>query len=260
MNKERWNSQNNGASCRPVAACRRTASLWCLSVAVLFGAAPALADAVTQLGQLPITADSVVAGTFTGLASNPRITESAAGEWEPTSTITLTAPATFEFDTTVACVATIVSGDLTLLSNTATPTATTIQFTVNTASSAGNQTTIEFAPVWLRSTVQNCGAAAVGDRADITVTCSGGDNLNVATSVIDVSVTNGAAHHLAFTTQPANTPAGAPLTPAVTIQDQCNNTVTGDDRTITLSIVGGPPPPLLGTDNLLTVRICALTR
>jgi hypothetical protein len=54
-------------------------------------------------------------------------------------------------------------------------------------------------------------------------------------------ITAGAAHHLAFTTHPADpTAAGAGLLPAVTIQDAYDNTVTGDDRTITLSFAANP--------------------
>ncbi len=55
------------------------------------------------------------------------------------------------------------------------------------------------------------------------------------------NITGGAAHHLGFTTHPANpTAAGANLLPAVTIQDEYDNTVTGDDRTITLTFAVNP--------------------
>ncbi|MBK8269728.1 MAG: hypothetical protein IPK83_16110 [Planctomycetes bacterium] len=57
----------------------------------------------------------------------------------------------------------------------------------------------------------------------------------------DVNViTAGAAHHLGFSTQPANTPAASDLLPVVEIQDFGNNVVAGDDRLISLQIQNNP--------------------
>ena len=50
------------------------------------------------------------------------------------------------------------------------------------------------------------------------------------------NITRGTAYKLAFTTQPVNTTAGQNLVPVVTIQDAGGNTVTDDNRTITLAI------------------------
>jgi hypothetical protein len=75
----------------------------------------------------------------------------------------------------------------------------------------------------------------------------------VDSSAFNIAV--GPAHHLTFTTQPVDTVAGNPLVPVVTIRDQAENTVTGDDRTITLAIQTNPSgAPLLGTVSLPTTN------
>lgn len=66
------------------------------------------------------------------------------------------------------------------------------------------------------------------------------------------SITATAAHHLAFSAEPVNSLAGESLLPAVTIQDTYNNTVTGDERTITLVLMNGGGATLNGTTSLLT--------
>lgn len=69
------------------------------------------------------------------------------------------------------------------------------------------------------------------------------------------NIIGGAAHHLAFTTQPTSpTTAGANLLPVVTIQDQYDNTVAGDDRNITLTLLANPGGAVLnGTASVATV-------
>ncbi len=64
------------------------------------------------------------------------------------------------------------------------------------------------------------------------------------------NITSGGAHHLAFTTQPVTSAAGVTLTPAVAIQDEFNNTVTTDTRTITLTLLNRRGATLLGTVSL----------
>ena len=56
------------------------------------------------------------------------------------------------------------------------------------------------------------------------------------------SVTAGAAHHLAFLTQPRNTAVGAAMTPAmrVGVQDRFNNPVSAATNTITLAMGANP--------------------
>jgi len=62
-----------------------------------------------------------------------------------------------------------------------------------------------------------------------------------------------AAHHLAFSVDPANSPAGEWLLPTVLIQDVYGNTVTGDNRTVTLTLMNAGGATLNGTKSLLTV-------
>jgi hypothetical protein len=58
-----------------------------------------------------------------------------------------------------------------------------------------------------------------------------------ATGSGSVTWTPGAAHHLSFSTQPANLALGDPLTPVIVILDSFGNTVSNDARTITLALV-----------------------
>ncbi len=62
------------------------------------------------------------------------------------------------------------------------------------------------------------------------------------------------ADHLVFSTDPVNTTAGVALVPEVTIQDQFNNTVEDDDRTITLTLLNGGGATLLGDVDIATVN------
>src|SRR5262249_20302162 len=78
-----------------------------------------------------------------------------------------------------------------------------------------------------------------------TVTLTATSGTGSATTMLTWNV--GPAHHLGFTTQPVNTMAGAAIVPVVTIQDAGGNTVTGDDRNITLTLVAPAPPPGTGT-------------
>ena len=209
-------------------------------------------DSVAQLGTLPIDADTIVAGNYRALVVLPRISETVFGEWETASTIVLTAPANFQFNVAQLCTATITAGNVDLgngagVAKTATPLAGTITFTVATASTAGNAATIEFSNIHLRPTVQNCSTAAAGDRSDITVTCSGGNNLNVATAVVDVTVTAGVKAKLGFSVQPTQTAVSTAIAPAVEveIQDQCGN-VTADTDVVFMAIGNNPSAGALG--------------
>ncbi len=66
------------------------------------------------------------------------------------------------------------------------------------------------------------------------------------------NITADVAHHLAFSVQPSTSTAGTNLVPAVTIQDQFNNTVTGDDRTISFTLLNAGGATLAGTTSLLS--------
>jgi len=182
-----------------------------------------------------------------------------AGEWQNNSTIVLSAPTNLEFNTAQVCTANITAGDLDLGGGagtdvTAVPTASTITFTVVPGGASSVATTIQFENIQLRPTVQNCSTAGAGDRSDIQVTCSGGNNLNVATNVVDVTVVAGALNKIGFSTEPITTTAGQALVPAVALQDQCSNTVaSAGPLTITLAIENNPGnAALLGTRQLAT--------
>ena len=64
----------------------------------------------------------------------------------------------------------------------------------------------------------------------------------------NVTWNHGVAHHLAFTTQPVDTPAGGDLLPVVTIQDRFDNTVKNDDRNISLTLASNPGGAILNGD------------
>jgi hypothetical protein len=200
------------------------------------------ADSVSTLGTMPISADTIVANGFGTLATLPVIAEGVAGEWQATSTIMLSAPSNFQFDTTQDVTATITAGDIDLgagpgVVQVATPGNLTVTFDV-TAGSTG-ASSIRFSNVRLRATNGDC---AAGDRTDITVTCSGGNNLNTPTAVIDVTVVAGAATKLGFVQQPTSAVAGVAISPAVTVAvlDQCDNRVLTSSASVAMAIGTNP--------------------
>ncbi len=175
-------------------------------VAFLLLSPAASADTIFTLGALPVDADSASDNTFDVLTTDAAIREATAGEWATTSTITITAPATFVFDTTPNSVtATILPSNASRVdlgggggvAVTATPTSTSIVFTV--AGAGNNISRIVFSGIKLRAS--NCTGAVAGNAADITVTTSTGTLSN--TALVDVTVAPGVADHLATTTQPA---------------------------------------------------------
>ncbi len=224
-------------------------------VAVLLSAAAADAGSVSTPGTLPITADQVAAGSYVGTGTTPAISEGAAGEWGNGTTIIIEPPSGFRFDTSASITASVDAGDLTLSApTTKNPNNPfTIMFFVNTASTVAS--TISFTGITLMQDDTSCDPGAqVGDRSDIIVSTSAGSPAMNNVALVDVSVTHGAAHHLEFTTSPANTVAGNDLLPVVTIRDQCDNACTTDNRTITLAIQSNPGGAALnGTKSLLTV-------
>jgi hypothetical protein len=203
---------------------------------LLAGAAGLRADSVTTLGTMPISADTIVANGFGTLLTLPVIAEEVAGEWQAGSTILLVAPAGFEFDPNQ--ITAVIFGDIVLLDNTPPHGTAFVTFNVVTASTGASQ--IGFSGVRLRHvTDPNCTA---GERADITVTCSGGNNLNVSTQLIDVTVVAGFATRLGFVQQPTNTVAGGVISPAVTVEvlDQCDNLATTSTALVAMAIGTNP--------------------
>src|SRR5207249_2654546 len=93
-----------------------------------------------------------------------------------------------------------------------------------------------------------------GTGYTLTATASG---LSAATSA-PFDITPGAATHLVFTVQPANTTAGATLTPAVQVaaQDAAGNTVPSFTGSVTLALGGTNPAGgvLAGTTTVAAVN------
>ena len=205
-------------------------------------APPVCADSVT-LGTLDVDADKVASGAtpgFDALTLLPAVDEDAVGEWTNATIITITAPAGFSFDTVADSVtATVNAGDVDLgggagVAVTATPTASTIVFTVTAASTAASS--VEFSGIMLQA--DDCAAAAAGDAADITVDI---DTTALSAALVDVVVLTGSVDHLVFTIEPADTIAGQPLLPEVTVLDFCDNPVTtATSMHVTLTIDTDP--------------------
>ena len=234
--------------------CRTRIAVSLIAPVVLLSATAAHADLVSTLGAVAVDADSVGDSSFDALTTDPAIRETSNGEWTTGSTITITAPSNFAFDTAPNSVTAAVTPpnpnrvDLGAGGGnpkTATPTATTIVFTV--ANPGSIKSTVSFSGIRLRAT--NCTGGTAGNAADITVTTSSGALNNV--QFADVAVSTGATDHLAFATQPATSVAGSTLLPAVTIQDACGNTIIGDDRNVTLAVQSNPGSAALnGTASL----------
>ncbi len=83
------------------------------------------------------------------------------------------------------------------------------------------------------------------------------------------NITPGAANKLAFTQSPGNTIAGVAFAsqPQVTVQDQYGNTVTGDGRSVTISVTGGTATlsgcaanPKAATNGVVTFGSCTIQR
>jgi hypothetical protein len=142
-------------------------------------------------------------------------------------------------------------------SNTVTADNRTITLTLlnaNGATLAGTASLLTVSGVASWTSTQNLNIQKVGTGYQLRAAHSGaafGGTDTVDSATFDI--TPGTAHHLAFSTQPTNTAAGAALLPQVTIQDQYNNTVTGDNRTISLSLLNANGATLAGTASLLTV-------
>ncbi len=166
---------------------RRVASL---ALVVGLVTLPALADNVVTVGTMTISADSAASGVFAGLVTLPEIGEAFDGEWPAGTTITISAPANFEFDVTQNATASVTVGDLTLVSNTATPTADAIVFTVNTASTTPSE--IRFSNVFFRAT-NAAGATLDETQIAVRVNVGGGNFLDTPTGLVDVDIVPGAA-------------------------------------------------------------------
>lgn len=217
-------------------------------VAGVLAATPARADSVSSTGSVSVNADSAVDGTFFAVTGTAQIVETAAGEWEATSTIVITAPTGFDFDTTANSVtADLVSTNLDLGAGngndvSVTPTANTITFTVVGASmGGGNAATINFVGIMLRAEAGSMPMA--GAAPPITVTCSGG-TLSGAT-LVNVTVVGGAPVRMEVDSitdnDDATLNANDPFTVQVNFIDQFDNlaVTTLANTQLTITQLGG---------------------
>ncbi len=189
------------------------------------------ADQVSPQGTMNVNADSADDPLLFGdLIILPRILEDSAAEWADGSTITIDAPDHFAFATDVDSVtAQVVAGDVLLVGQVgdtaaATPTATQIQFTVDTPGQSSVVSTIEFAGIRLRAT--DAIGATMGTAA-ITVTTAG---TLVDATLVQVTVIPGDAAQLSIDPIASPQMAGVPFNVNVCAEDQYGNptTVVGD--------------------------------
>jgi len=173
-----------------------------------------------------ISADDFGTGDWTTL-TGPIIAEANAAEIG-TGTIVFNAPAGFEFNTTENATAAVTGNvtQLTLASLTVAPTATTITFTVATASS-GNLSTIAFSNIQVRPTAGTPLATenitTTGSTSAIAGVTHGTTNFGTLTMVA------GDSDHLIVETANAGIEeSGVAFTLTLTIEDQFGNTVDDD--------------------------------
>ncbi len=188
-----------------------------VATAALLGFADvASADSATPT-TMTLTADQV-AGAFAPTDADPSITETAMSEWTAASTITINAPADFEFDVTATITADTGGVANLLVSDSVSPTdAQTIEFTIDQVS--GGMATITFSGITLRPA--NCTGGTAGDAADITVTTSAG-TLNNA-QLVDVAVLSAPPTDLVLDVIPTQTSL-VPFDVVVRAADNLGNT------------------------------------
>lgn len=205
----------------------------------------AAASVTAATGGTAISADKT-GGAYT-ILTGPTITEGANGDIQAAGTIILTAPAGFVFNTgsSVSATTTRLAGSkacFTFASNKATPTASTITFTANTADGGGGNpvTTckVDFSNIQVRPSAGTPLASGnITNTGTNAGAPSGATNYGTLTEIV------GTKNKLTITTQPSspntiNTDFSTK--PIVTLEDQFGNTVTTDSasaitRTVVLS-------------------------
>ncbi|RIK69775.1 MAG: hypothetical protein DCC66_07710 [Planctomycetota bacterium] len=188
-----------------------------------------------------VDANSAVTGAFNAVAVGPTITESFFNEWPAGTTITLTAPTHFVFDTSVLYNAVVIAGDVMLANAGAeTPAANSVTFTVTAGSTIAS--TIRFPDIRLRAV--DCTGGTAGPAADILLTVSAAGSTLVNVPIVDVSVIAGpAVDHFTVSAVPAtlNQAAGSPFVVTLTARDLCNNILPNfvPPAPITIAAAGG---------------------
>ena len=215
-----------------------------IAIPFTFMAVFAAATVTAATGGSAISADNT-GGSWTTL-TGPTLAEGAHRDISTTGTIILNAPTGFEFNTgqNVTATITLLVGSkncFTFSSGTATPTSSTITFTVSAVDQAGGSPTtyckVDFSNIQVRPTAGtplasgNITKSGTATIAGVT----GSTNFGTLTEVA------GTATKLGITTQPsgtASTNTDFATKPVVAVQDQYGNTKTTDNTsTITRSAV-----------------------
>lgn len=197
---------------------------------------------VTTVGTLNVHASSAVDGTFDPLIIEPQITEAADADWPNNSIIRISAPTNFVFNTTQLVTAFIDAGDIDLgggagVDVMVAPGATTIDFTVANASTAGNASTIRFGNIQLRAI--DCAAGTVGDADDIRVSVINPVRDPTNAVLVNVAVVNDATdlHHFRVEAVPLTQDPGSNIVITLTAEDACNNPIANFASALPINIL-----------------------
>ena len=224
-----------------------------LAVLFIFGGAHTAFAAVTVTPATGGGAISADTNTTNGTAiwttlTGPSIAEGAYRDFPASGTFILNAPSGFSFNTgaTVTSVISRYAGTGTCFrftSTTATPTASTITFTLNARDGGSNTTRcqVDFSNIQVRPTA---GTPLASRNIVKTGTASVSGITNGVTNLGTLTEVAGAASKLAFTTQPGSAVYGSALStqPVVVSQDQFGNPSTsglGVSKTVTLTLTSG---------------------
>ena len=211
----------------------------------------ATATVTTATGGSSISADTT-GGSYTTL-TGPTLAEGATSDFPSSGTIVLSAPLGFQFNTgtTVTTVISRTGGHKTCFSftsTTATPSATTITFTLNATDGGGGTTCqVVFSNIQVRPTAGTpLASGSITDTGTASI-----NGITSSTNLGNLTEVAGAKNKLAITTQPSATAtAGVNFTtnPVVALEDQYGNTVTtNNSSTVTEAVVlsgqlcGGTP-------------------
>ncbi|MDD4412511.1 MAG: Ig-like domain-containing protein [Patescibacteria group bacterium] len=184
-------------------------------------------------GGSTISADTI-SGTYTTL-TGPLVTEGVSRDIPATGTFILNAPGGFRFDTSQTVTATITrlagtGGCFAFTSTVATPTTSTITFTMSSRDANGTRCEVSFSNVRVRPTAGTPLASGnLLNSGSNTGFPQGTNNYGTLTEVV------GAKNKLMFTTSPAasstiNTDFS--IKPTIKVQDQFNNVVVTDNSSI----------------------------
>ncbi len=218
---------------------RTRSSVGLMLAVVLAIPAAAWADGIVATASLNVDANSAITGVFQLPTISPSINESSVGEWANLTTITLSAPVHFAFDTSMPTTAVVSAGNLVLEASPVFSNANQIQFRVDAAGAstgAGNQSTVRFDSIRLRAV--DCTGGTVGDASDVTVRVlvppgPPANFLGIAPrTIVDVMVTAGQAgapnmglDHFDVSAAPLTQAAGSPIVITLTARDLCNNAI-----------------------------------